>query len=102
MYKIQLIVDFGKNLCNFQLMAECFLYRHLPSSPPRYCRVEIGYDLFDDVAVTHEWGVIGGLTHKETHCFANLREASRLADGLREDAVSKGFQPPSTTIWTMQ
>ena len=82
-------------------MAECFLYRHLPSSPPRYYRVEIAYDLFDDIAVIAEWGVIGGLQHRETHRFANLREASQLADGLREDAVQRGYQEDDARNWLM-
>ena len=82
-------------------MAECFLYRHLPSSPPRFYRVEIAYDLFDDVAVICEWGVVGGLNHRETHRFANLREASHLADGLREDAVQKGYVEQEKTAWIM-
>ncbi len=80
-------------------MAECFLYRHLPSSPPRFYRVEIAYDLFDDVAVICEWGIVGGHKHRETHSFANLREASQLADGLREDAVQRGYQVETPEIW---
>lgn len=82
-------------------MAECFLYRLLPSSPPRFYRVEIAYDLFDDVSVICEWGVVGGPNHRETHSFANLREASRLADGLRENAVQRGYQEDATAPWMM-
>ncbi|NQY60029.1 WGR domain-containing protein [Cognatishimia sp.] len=82
-------------------MAECFLYRHLPSSPPRFYRVEIAYDLFDDVAVICEWGVVGGLHHRTSQSFANLREASQLADGLREDAVQRGYQEDDARNWLM-
>jgi predicted DNA-binding WGR domain protein len=80
-------------------MAECFLYRHLPSSPPRFYRVEIAYDLFDDISVICEWGVVGGHKHRKTQCFANLREASQLADGLREDAVQRGYLPETPSRW---
>lgn len=82
-------------------MAECFLYRHLPSSPPRFYRVEIAYDLFDDVAVICEWGVVGGLQDRTSQSFANLREASQLADGLREDAVQRGYQEDDARNWLM-
>ena len=101
MPQIEQTVDFALWVCKLQPMAECFLTRHLPSSPPRFYRVEIAYDLFDDVSVICEWGIVGGLNHKETTTFANLREASRLAEGLREDAVQRGFSELTEQTWLM-
>jgi len=72
-------------------MAVCLLYRQRKARRPRFYRVEIAYDLFDNVAVLSEWGVAGGRATEARTTFSNLREASLEADRRRRRAQRRGY-----------
>lgn len=72
-------------------MAVCLLYRQRPAHRPRYYRVEITYDLFDNIAVLTEWGVAGGKGSEIRSTFSNLRDASLEADRRRKRAQKRGY-----------
>ena len=73
-------------------MAVCLLYRQRPAHRPRFYRVEISYDLFDNIAVLSEWGIAGGKGSEAKTTFSNLREASLEADRRRRRAQKRGYQ----------
>lgn len=73
-------------------MAICLLYRQRPSRRPRYYRVEIAYDLFDNIAVLSEWGIAGGKGSEAISTFSNLRDASLEADRRRRRAQRRGYE----------
>ena len=73
-------------------MTTCLLYRATPRScRPRYYRVEIAYNLFDEISVLREWGVSGSKGATRIDIFANLRHASEAADRLRNSALKRGY-----------
>ncbi len=72
-------------------MAVCLLYRQRKARRPRFYRVEIAYDLFDNVSVLTEWGIAGGKPTEARMTFANLREASLEADRRRRRAQRRGY-----------
>lgn len=72
-------------------MAVCLLYRQRMARRPRYYRVELAYDLFDNVSVFCEWGIAGGKGSFAQVTFSNLREASQEADRRRRRAQRKGY-----------
>lgn len=72
-------------------MAVCLLYRQRKARRPRFYRVEIAYDLFDNVAVLSEWGIAGGSATETRKTFSNLREASLEADRRRRRAQRRGY-----------
>ena len=70
----------------------CCLMYHTPSKgPARYYRVEIAFNLFEEVSVLREWGHKGGRGRMEVAIFANLRHASEAADRWREGALRRGY-----------
>lgn len=72
-------------------MAVCLLYQRRKARRPRFYRVEIAYDLFDNIAVLSEWGIAGGKASEARTTFSNLREASLEADRRRRRAQRKGY-----------
>ncbi|UZD91015.1 WGR domain-containing protein [Cognatishimia activa] len=72
-------------------MAICLLYRQRKARRPRFYRVEIAYDLFDNIAVMSEWGIAGGKARETRATFTNLREASLEADRRRRRAQRRGY-----------
>lgn len=73
-------------------MAICLLYRQRPSRRPRFYRVEIAYDLFDNITVLSEWGIAGGKAQEAITSFTNLRDASLEADRRRRSAQRRGYR----------
>ena len=72
-------------------MAVCLLYRQRTSRRPRYYRVELAYDLFDNVSVMCEWGIAGGKGNWKKLTFSNLKDASVEADRRRKRAQRRGY-----------
>ncbi|WP_204112323.1 WGR domain-containing protein [Shimia biformata] len=72
-------------------MAVCILYRHAEKRRPRYYRVELAMNLFDEVSVLREWGISGGKGRAIVNIYANLRDASTAADRHRKRAQSRGY-----------
>ncbi|MEQ9692582.1 WGR domain-containing protein [Shimia sp. SDUM112013] len=72
-------------------MAVCILYRRTRASRPRYYRVEISYNLFEEISVLREWGFTGGKGRSKVDLYGNLREASLAADRLRNKAIRRGY-----------
>lgn len=72
-------------------MAVCILYRHSGQTRPRYYRVEIAMNLFEEISVLREWGVSGGKGRTRIDIFGNLREASTAADRYRTRAQRRGY-----------
>ncbi|MEP2534332.1 WGR domain-containing protein [Shimia sp.] len=72
-------------------MAICILYKPSQKTRPRYYRVEIAMNLFEEVSVMREWGISGGNGQTKIHIFGNLREASNAADLYRLRAQKRGY-----------
>ena len=72
-------------------MAICILYRQSDKHRPRYYRVEIAMNLFEEISVLREWGVSGGKGRTRIDMFGNLREASTAADRYRRRAQRRGY-----------
>ncbi len=72
-------------------MAQCILYKPSAKSGPRYYRVEIAMNLFEEVSVLREWGIAGGQGRSMINLFGNLREASTAADDFRNRALTRGY-----------
>ncbi|WP_323784447.1 WGR domain-containing protein [Thalassovita sp.] len=73
-------------------MTCCLLYRpSVRSFLPRYYRVEIEMNLFEEVSVLREWGISGGKGQSRIDLFGNLRQASEQADRLRNAALKRGY-----------
>ncbi|KPA20039.1 MULTISPECIES: WGR domain-containing protein [unclassified Shimia] len=73
-------------------MAICILYKPSRKTRPRFYRVEIAMNLFEEVSVMREWGVAGGQGRSMVSVFGNLREASNAADSYRRRAQRRGYQ----------
>ncbi|MGR3636572.1 MAG: WGR domain-containing protein [Shimia sp.] len=73
-------------------MAICILYKPSRKTRPRFYRVEIAMNLFEEVSVMREWGVAGGQGRSMVSIFGNLREASNAADSYRRRAQRRGYQ----------
>ncbi len=74
-------------------MLSCLFYRARPARRPRFYRVEITYNLLEEVSVLREWGVAGRPGRSLIRIYGNLREASQAADHWRDNAVRRGYQP---------
>ncbi len=72
-------------------MAICILYKPAKRTRPRYYRVEIAMNLFEEVSVLREWGVSGGKGRSMVRIFSNLRDASLAADKYRHGAQKRGY-----------
>lgn len=72
-------------------MAICILYRRAPTRRPRYYRVEIAYNLFNEISVLREWGIAGGKGRSMVRIYGNLKDASQAADTLRNRAMTRGY-----------
>jgi predicted DNA-binding WGR domain protein len=72
-------------------MATCIMYKPALRTRPRYYRVEIAMNLFDEVSVLREWGVKGGKGRTMINIFGNLRDASLAADDFRHSALRRGY-----------
>ncbi|CUK13540.1 WGR domain-containing protein [Shimia thalassica] len=72
-------------------MAVCILYRRTRATRPRFYRVEIAYNLFEEISVLREWGYAGGQGQSQVDIYGNLREASVAADRLRNRALKRGY-----------
>ncbi len=73
-------------------MAICILYKPSLKTRPRFYRVEIAMNLFEEVSVMREWGVKGGKGRTQINIFGNLREASNAADSFRNRALKRGYE----------
>ncbi|MCG7494857.1 WGR domain-containing protein [Thalassobius sp. Cn5-15] len=79
-------------------MTSCLLYR--PSDRnfrPRFYRVEIAMNLFEEVSVLREWGVSGSKGTSKIDIFGNLRHASEAADKARRSAIRRGYLRADTS-----
>ncbi|SHJ96554.1 WGR domain-containing protein [Shimia gijangensis] len=72
-------------------MAVCILYRRKRERRPRYYRVEIAYNLFNEISVMREWGITGGKGRAMVNIYGNLRDASDAADIFRNRAMKRGY-----------
>lgn len=72
-------------------MPVCILYRRSRAARPRYYRVEIAFNLFNEVSVLREWGISGGKPVSRIDLFGNLLDASRAADRFRNRAMRRGY-----------
>ncbi len=72
-------------------MIECLLYRTNRTQRRIFYRVEIAMNLFSEVSVLREWGIAGGRPTAVVQSFANLREASQVADRHRNRAERRGY-----------
>ena len=72
-------------------MAMCILYRRNQNAHSRYYRVEIAYNLFNEISVLREWGIAGGQGRALTNLYGNLRDASCAADAFRNRALKRGY-----------
>lgn len=72
-------------------MAVCILYRRKRQRRPRYYRVEIAYNLFNEISVLREWGISGGKGRGLISIYGNLRDASDAADTFRNRAIKRGY-----------
>ncbi|WP_299349574.1 WGR domain-containing protein [uncultured Shimia sp.] len=72
-------------------MAICLLYRQSRTRRRRYYRVEIAYNLFNEISVLREWGVSGGKGRALINIYGNLRDASTAADVYRNRAMKRGY-----------
>ena len=72
-------------------MAVCILYRRKRARRPRFYRVEIAYNLFNEISVLREWGVTGGKGRAQINLYGNLRDASFAADSFRNRALKRGY-----------
>ena len=74
-------------------MAICLLYRPAPNCHrPRFYRVEIAYNLLEEISVLREWGEAGKHGRSVIDIYANLRQASLAADHWRNGALKRGYQ----------
>ena len=71
-------------------MAVCVMYRHYQNGRARYYRVELAFDLFDNVSVFCEWGIVGGKASGTHYTFDNLKDASAAADIIRTRTLKRG------------
>lgn len=73
-------------------MTSCLLYRSSDRHfRPRFYRVEIAMNLFEEVSVLREWGVAGRKGTSKIDIFGNLRHASEAADKARKAALRRGY-----------
>lgn len=72
-------------------MATCLLYNRAETRPPRFYRIELAMNLFDEVSLLREWGVKGGKGRTAINIFGNLREASVAADRHRHRMLKRGY-----------
>ena len=74
-------------------MTSCLMYRNSRhAAPPRFYRVEISYNLFNEISVLREWGIRGGRGQMVINIFGNLRDASLAADRFRARALRRGYE----------
>jgi len=72
-------------------MAICILYRRTRARHPRFYRVEIAYNLFNEISVMREWGIAGGKGRSMISIYGNLKDASVAADKWRMRAQKRGY-----------
>ena len=72
-------------------MATCLLYNRAETRPPRFYRIELAMNLFDEVSLLREWGVKGGKGRTTINIFGSLREASVAADRHRHRMLKRGY-----------
>ena len=73
-------------------MLSCLMYRDCPKTGrSRYYRVELCYNLFEEVSVLREWGLKGGRGASRIDIFGSLRSASEAADKARNRTLKRGY-----------
>ncbi len=72
-------------------MSSCLLYRASARTTPRFYRIELVMNLFDQVSLMREWGVPGGKGQSKINTFDNLRDASVAADRHRNRLLRRGY-----------
>lgn len=70
----------------------CLMYRTCPrSGRKRFYRLELTYNLFEEVSVLREWGVSGGRGVSRIDIYGSLRSASEAADKIRNATLKRGY-----------
>lgn len=70
----------------------CLMYRPCPKTGrARYYRIELSYNLFEEVSVLREWGVSGGKGVTRVDIYDGLRMASKAADRARRATLRRGY-----------
>ncbi len=73
-------------------MLSCLMYRTCPKTGlARYYRVELTYNLFEEVSVLREWGLKGGRGASRIDIYGSLRGASEAADKIRNRTLKRGY-----------
>ena len=73
-------------------MLSCLMYRHCPKTGrARYYRVELCYNLFEEVSLLREWGLKGGRGVSRIDIYHSLRKASEAADTVRNRTLKRGY-----------
>ena len=73
-------------------MRSCLMYRTCQKSGRRrFYRVELTYNLFQEVSVLREWGLSGGRGVSRIDIYHNLRKASEAADRIRNNTLKRGY-----------
>lgn len=73
-------------------MLSCLMYRSCPKTGrARYYRVELTYNLFDEISVLREWGMTGGRGATRIDIYGSLRMASEAADRIRNATLRRGY-----------
>ncbi|MBA84476.1 WGR domain-containing protein [Thalassobius sp. S69A] len=73
-------------------MLSCLMYRPCPKSGRRrYYRVELSYNLFEEISVLREWGLAGGRGASRIDIYGSLRLASEAADRVRNATLKRGY-----------
>ena len=68
------------------------MYRDCPKTGrARYYRVELCYNLFEEVSLLREWGLQGGRGATRIDIFNSLRKASEAADKARKRTLKRGY-----------
>lgn len=74
------------------VMLSCLMYRQCPKSGrARYYRVELTYNLFNEISVLREWGYSGGRGATRIDIYGSLRIASEAADQIRNRTLKRGY-----------
>ena len=74
-------------------MTCCLMFRNDPNKcTPRFYRVEISANLFQEFSVLREWGHSGSKGRQMIRLFPDLLSASIAADVVRETNLRRGYQ----------
>ncbi|MEZ8007965.1 MAG: WGR domain-containing protein [Amylibacter sp.] len=73
-------------------MTQCLMFKTATQkTSPRYYRLEILTNLFEEFSVLREWGMRGGKGRQNIQLFPDLMSASLAADQIREKKLNTGY-----------